>query len=128
MTESVVVSNGVMPQDKPQDNAVVPANGLKTSNIQSAATPTSLNADRSVIADFFAHKNVFVTGGTGFLGTVLIEALLSATPDIGTIYVLVRAKRNMSPQDRIKRLTGKSVNIEKLPSIALHLFAAMKSF
>lgn len=42
------------------------------------------------IADFYANKSVFVTGGTGFLGTVLIEALLSTSPDIGKIYVLVR--------------------------------------
>lgn len=86
-----------------------------------AISPTlSSSATKSTVADFFAHKNVFVTGGTGFLGTVLIEALLSATPDIGTIYVLVRAKRNISPKDRIKRLTEKSVF--KYFSIYSHLF------
>ncbi|XP_037822427.1 putative fatty acyl-CoA reductase CG8303 [Lucilia sericata] len=65
--------------------------------------------DVRTIADFFAHKNVFITGGTGFLGTVLIEALLDATPDIGTIYVLVRGKKNVNPNDRIKRLLQKPI-------------------
>lgn len=118
MTEDVV-SNGPVPQ-KPQDNGKLLINGLKPTcrtstkpidnQTLTAISPTlSSTATKSTVADFFAHKNVFVTGGTGFLGTVLIEALLSATPDIGTIYVLVRAKRNISPKDRIKRLTEKSV-------------------
>lgn len=67
--------------------------------------------DQMTIADFFAHKNIFITGGTGFLGTVLIEALLDATPDIGTIYVLVRGKKNLDPNDRIKRLLQKPVSL-----------------
>lgn len=119
MTEDVV-SNGPVPQ-KLQDNGIVLVNGLKNnrkSSTQSmekstltaiAPTLSTIVNESSTVADFFAHKNVFITGGTGFLGTVLIEALLSATPDIGTIYVLVRAKRNISPKERIKRLTEKSV-------------------
>lgn len=51
---------------------------------------TAVCNDTTTISDFFAHKNVFITGGTGFLGTVLIEAILGASPNVGTIYVLVR--------------------------------------
>lgn len=79
--------------------------------------------DQMTIADFFAHKNIFITGGTGFLGTVLIEALLDATPDIGTIYVLVRGKKNLDPNDRIKRLLQKPVSlILKRKKISLFCF------
>lgn len=67
--------------------------------------------DRGIsIAKFLAGKNVFITGGTGFLGTVLIERILSATPDIGNIYVLIRAKRGHTPENRIERLLSKAVS------------------
>lgn len=35
-----------------------------------------LNHEKSEIAEFFAGTNVLVTGGTGFLGILLIEKLL----------------------------------------------------
>lgn len=64
------------------------------------------------IAEFYAGKNIFITGGTGFLGTVLIEALLSSTPKIGNIYLLIREKYGSDTKERIKRLMSKQVNIK----------------
>ncbi|XP_055388049.1 putative fatty acyl-CoA reductase CG8303 isoform X2 [Condylostylus longicornis] len=61
------------------------------------------------VSQFFAKKNMFITGGTGFLGTVLIEALLSAHEDVGIIYVLVRGKRGFDPQERINRMLSKPI-------------------
>lgn len=70
----------------------------------------SLIDDRPTIAKFLSGKNVFITGGTGFLGNVLIERLLSGTPEIGKIYVLIRAKNGFSAENRIERLMSKVVS------------------
>lgn len=53
------------------------------------------------IADFFARRNVLVTGGTGFVGKVLLEKLLRSCPDVGTIFLIVRSKRGLRAEDRI---------------------------
>ncbi|XP_070493160.1 putative fatty acyl-CoA reductase CG8303 [Chironomus tepperi] len=59
------------------------------------------------IASFLSGKVIFVTGGTGFLGQCLIARLLSATPELKKIYVLVREKHGYSPESRIKYLMEK---------------------
>ncbi|XP_050513714.1 putative fatty acyl-CoA reductase CG5065 isoform X7 [Diabrotica virgifera virgifera] len=56
------------------------------------------------VADFFIDKNVFVTGGSGFLGKVLIEKLLRSCPGIGNIYVLLRPKRSKSIEERLEKV------------------------
>jgi nucleoside-diphosphate-sugar epimerase len=38
-------------------------------------------------------KNVLLTGGTGFLGKVVVERLLRCAPEIGCIYLLIRTAR-----------------------------------
>jgi len=59
---------------------------------------------RSKVADFYAGRKLFVTGATGFLGKVLIHKLLSCSPDLGGIYVLIRPKHGQEPQERLKQL------------------------
>jgi fatty acyl-CoA reductase len=58
---------------------------------------TSENIPTLKIKEFYSGKNILLTGVTGFLGKVLLEKVLRAFPDIGTIYILVRAKRNETP-------------------------------
>src|SRR5215467_5704886 len=38
-------------------------------------------------------KTVLLTGGTGFLGKVIVERLLRCAPDIERIYLLIRTQR-----------------------------------
>lgn len=78
-------------------------------------TAIRTNDDKSLttIKSFFANKNVFVTGGTGFLGAILIESILSTSPDVGKIYVLVRDKYGSNANARIQRLITKPVRFNK---------------
>lgn len=59
--------------------------------------------EESQIQKFYKGANVFVTGGTGFMGKVLIEKLLRDT-DVETIYVLVRDKKDKTAHMRIDSL------------------------
>ncbi|XKL65007.1 hypothetical protein PGB90_005093 [Kerria lacca] len=58
----------------------------------------------SPVQEFFRNANVFVTGATGFVGIVLIEKLLRTCPHINHIYVFVRSKRTVSPQERFNKI------------------------
>ena len=55
----------------------------------------------------FSGADVFITGGTGFVGSVIIEQLLRLVPDLGTVFVLVRPKAGAAPDDRLEALLAK---------------------
>ncbi|XP_011193929.2 fatty acyl-CoA reductase wat [Zeugodacus cucurbitae] len=52
---------------------------------------------------FYENKHVFITGGSGFLGRVIIEKLLRKT-DVKCIYMLIRAKHGTKSEERIKKI------------------------
>ncbi|XP_076471448.1 fatty acyl-CoA reductase 1-like [Babylonia areolata] len=56
------------------------------------------------IPEFFQGKTVFITGVTGFMGKVLLEKLLRSCPDVGRCYVLVRPKKGLQPEERIRQI------------------------
>ncbi|PBC32341.1 Putative fatty acyl-CoA reductase [Apis cerana cerana] len=56
------------------------------------------------IQSFYKGKNIFVTGGTGLMGKVLIEKLLYSCTDINKIYVLIRPKRGRTPEIRMDEM------------------------
>ncbi|XP_076646281.1 putative fatty acyl-CoA reductase CG5065 [Halictus rubicundus] len=53
------------------------------------------------IQSFYKGKNIFITGGSGFMGKVLIEKLLYSCSELNKIYILIRAKKGRSPDLRI---------------------------
>ncbi|XP_048487844.1 fatty acyl-CoA reductase wat isoform X1 [Plutella xylostella] len=65
---------------------------------------TKGKAGRTDIQAFYKDQCVLLTGGTGFLGKVLIEKLLRSCGDIDTIFVLVRSKKGKDPRARIHEM------------------------
>lgn len=89
---------------------MAPSN-VKTLTDLPVGLPSEPSTAYPTVGEFYANKTVFITGGTGFLGTVMIEAILSASPDVGTIYVLVRDKYGSNASTRINRMMKKAVRI-----------------
>ncbi|RZF41002.1 hypothetical protein LSTR_LSTR006305 [Laodelphax striatellus] len=56
----------------------------------------------SPIQEFFRGKTVFLTGGTGFMGKILIEKILRSCPHVTRIYMLVRQKKNKEFKQRMQ--------------------------
>uniref|UniRef100_G3Q918 Fatty acyl-CoA reductase n=1 Tax=Gasterosteus aculeatus aculeatus TaxID=481459 RepID=G3Q918_GASAC len=53
------------------------------------------------IPEYYAGKNVLITGATGFMGKVLVEKLLRSCPKVKALYLLVRPKAGQSMQQRV---------------------------
>ena len=50
---------------------------------------------------FYRGKHIFVTGGTGFVGKVLLEKLMRSFPQVGKVYVLIRQKKGQGVDQRL---------------------------
>lgn len=70
----------------------------------------SSTTDYLPVAEFFHDRSVFVTGGTGFMGKVLVEKLLRSCPGIKNIYLLMRPKRGQDVNARLAELTDSPVS------------------
>lgn len=85
-------------------------------------TPSDLSAtiDRkdipkrtlTAIQEFYAGQSIFITGGTGFLGKLLIEKLLRSCPNIASIYLLVREKKGKNVHQRAEEIFDDPVRVE----------------
>lgn len=63
----------------------------------------------SPMQQFYQNKTVFLTGGTGFLGKIVMEKLLR-TCQIDTIYVLIRSKKGKDIGTRMEDIMNDVVS------------------
>ncbi|RZC39816.1 fatty acyl-CoA reductase CG5065-like, partial [Asbolus verrucosus] len=56
--------------------------------------------DLSDIQQFYKDQTIFITGGSGFIGKVLLEKLLRVCYNLSAIYILIRPKRGKTPEQR----------------------------
>ncbi len=55
------------------------------------------------LAEAYRGKCVLLTGGTGFLGTALVEKMLRGLPTLRRLYLLVRPSREKSARERFEK-------------------------
>ncbi|XP_065348947.1 putative fatty acyl-CoA reductase CG5065 isoform X1 [Cloeon dipterum] len=63
-----------------------------------------LDPSMNRVSALMKGKSFFVTGGTGFLGKVLVEKMLRDCGELDTIYLLVRPKKGKEPSARVNEL------------------------
>jgi alcohol-forming fatty acyl-CoA reductase len=66
--------------------------------VESASAP-----EHRPVRDALANRHVLITGATGFLGTALLERMLSELPDT-TITLMVRGRYGSPPQSRVQEI------------------------
>ncbi|XP_022121959.2 putative fatty acyl-CoA reductase CG5065 [Pieris rapae] len=61
------------------------------------------------VREFYRDKSILITGATGFVGKVLVEKLLRDCPDLKVIYILLRQKKGVPGEERLKELCSNKV-------------------
>lgn len=91
-------------------DVAVPANGYRKSapkNISAAADAYVSSEEPcklTPVQQFYEGESIFITGGTGFVGKLLVEKLLRGCPGINFVYLLVRPKKGKDAHQRIEEL------------------------
>jgi HAD superfamily hydrolase (TIGR01490 family) len=67
-----------------------------------------------VLAEAYRGRSILLTGGTGFLGTALVEKILRSLPELGRLYLLIRPSRDRSAAARFEKDVLGSAAFRKL--------------
>lgn len=63
------------------------------------------------VQEFYKDKTIFITGGSGFMGKVLVEKLLYSCSDLKQIIMLMRNKRGRTARMRVNEFETLPVSI-----------------
>ncbi|KAK2632829.1 hypothetical protein EUGRSUZ_L01018 [Eucalyptus grandis] len=90
-----------------QNMAIKDMDNRNCRDVGVAAPPTVMDMagewrDGVGIIDFLERRNFLVTGATGFVAKVLIEKILRVAPNVGKIFLLIKAKDQQAAMDRVK--------------------------
>ncbi|GFY80731.1 Jojoba acyl CoA reductase-related male sterility protein [Actinidia rufa] len=91
---SLVLSTNGKNQPEIEVKDLVPFGGPNTSVLEMD--------DGIGIVKFLRGKSFLITGATGFLAKVLIEKILRTVPDVGNIFLLIKAKSKEAAMQRLK--------------------------
>lgn len=89
---------------------------MEPSKIDDIETPK----DR--VVETFVGRKIMLTGGTGFLGKVILEKFLRVLPEIAHIYMLIRTKKGKDPKQRLVEILNSPVS--SFLFCAVHHFCA----
>lgn len=65
------------------------------------------------IREFYKGKNIFITGGTGYVGKAVAEKLLRSC-GVGKIFLLIRPKPKMTVAQRLDRIKSNMVSKKEI--------------
>ena len=68
--------------------------------------------ERPNMQEFYAGKQIFVTGSTGFMGKCLLEKLLRSLQGLKRVIVLVRPKKEKTAKQRLDELLSSKVSTD----------------
>ncbi|CAL8472356.1 g11899 [Coccomyxa elongata] len=68
---------------------------------------SQLGHGRISIKSAFSGATLFITGASGYVGSVVLEQLLRFCPDVAQIYLLIRGKRGNSGEQRLDALLAR---------------------
>lgn len=83
---------------------------IPETNYKPPELPEELKLLTDRVSATLVGKTIFITGGSGFLGKVLIEKILRKTPEIRKIYMLLRPKKGKEPRQRIEEIFSSPVS------------------
>jgi len=58
------------------------------------------------LAEAYRGRSVLLTGGTGFLGTAIVEKVLRSLPELERLYLIVRPSRDKGAEERFRDVVG----------------------